>query len=217
MNFTRICVGSKIGALTGFVSDDTGSWLGLSAFHVLSGSNRIIDPFDDKVEVFNRETGKWLQLGTTVDGRYYQGDGTDANFGILDFAFFQIFNSFKDRIKFNLTAIALSQYLADSNKADLANKHVFGYSVIDQMEVVGRIRKIYYIGQNNRFDVEIDMTNGRTNEGDSGMLWRDEYGHPLFMHIRGNSTNDSTKSYGTFLDRIVRDRTFYGYDAGLVL
>ncbi len=50
MSFKRICVGSKVGALSGFVSADNGTYFGLSAFNVLSGSNREIDPFDDKVE-----------------------------------------------------------------------------------------------------------------------------------------------------------------------
>jgi len=217
MNFKRICVGAKAGALTGFVSSDNGSYFGLSAFHVLSGSNRVIDPFDDKVEVFNMETNRWLQFGTTIDGRYYKGDGTINNFGILDYAYFDMFSTFKDRIKNNLTLINVSQFLYNINKLTLKDRIVFGYSVIDEKEIVGKLSNIFYEGPNNRFDVEIEITSGHTNEGDSGMLWRDEYNQPFLMHIRGNTNNNSTKSYATFLDRIIGHRTFYNYEERLTI
>lgn len=217
MNYKRICVGSKVGALSGFVSNDNGMYLGLSAFHVLSGSNREIDPFDDKVEVFNVETRRWLQLGTTIDGRYYKGDGSFNNFGILDYAYFEMFNSFYDRIKNNLIEEVLSHHLSSPNKLSLRNLPVFGYSVIDEKEILGRIANVFYQGNNNRFDLEIDVLEGHTHEGDSGILWKDEYGKPLSMHIRGNLANYSTKSYCTFFDRIIKERTFYIYDERLTM
>lgn len=217
MNFERICVGSKAGALSGFVSSDHGNYWGLSAFHVLSGSNREIDPFDDIVEVFDLATSSWLQFGTTIDGRYYKGDGTVDNFGILDYAYFEMFSSFYDRIKQNLVNVALSQYLFSSNKSTLKEMQVFGYSVIEEREIKGRITNVFCQTQNNRFDVEIDISEGHTYEGDSGMLWRDENRQPILMHIRGNSANYSTKSYSTFFDRIIRERAFYIYDERLAV
>jgi hypothetical protein len=204
VNFNRILVGSNVGALTGFVRFPDNTLCGLSAFHVLSGSDRKIDPYDDIVEIRNTSSNRWLKFGYTVEGTFYKGKGADDDFGLLDFAYFEIYNSFIIRVRENLREIKLSEYLNLKPCSEMTGLKVFGYSAVDDKVVNGTIENIHFSSQANRYDVVIELENSFTQEGDSGMLWKDESGDALFMHLRGNSSNSATKSYASFMSRILK-------------
>ncbi|MEA5403241.1 hypothetical protein VB776_09970 [Arcicella sp. DC2W] len=212
MNFVRIKVGSKVGALAGFVSKPDGSIVGLSAFHVLSGSNRQIDPFDDIVDIRDEEQQKWVEFGITKEGIYSRGNATDRDFGVLDFAFFQLNPSLLERVEKNLNEIPISHFLEMKILTEMENEMVFGYSVINESRIVGQISKVFYTGSHNLFDAEIEIIEGSTEDGDSGILWKDANGRALLMHIRGNSDNNTFKSYGTFINRIIANNKLFEWE-----
>ncbi len=207
MSGLRVRVQNKAGSVTGFISRNGSTPLGLSAFHVLAGANRIIDIFSDTVQTLDKN-GSWQAIGRTLRGSLGRGSGIDNDFGIIDFA---VFEGLDDR--------ALLQYLGNevvvhpantlNNAQTLINQNVFGYSVIDAIRISGIVKQVHCSVGNLLFDISIEITNGYTHEGDSGMLWVDSNNRALAMHIHGNKNNYAKLSYGTFLHRIVGKDQFF--------
>jgi hypothetical protein len=206
MDYNRLLVGSNIGALTCFIGKSCNKIYGLSAFHVLSGENRIIDIDQDIVKIKDNSSGDWIEFGRTVEGRFSAGLGNRQNFGILDYAIFQIANPFIPRIQNQLKDLSLSRLLEYPDINGIKGKNVYGFSVTNENYVKGRIAEIFYENKSGqKFDAVIELApNFSTNTGDSGMLWKDEAGEALFMHIRGNDLTNARFSFSTNVSRITK-------------
>ena len=202
MNFKKLLVGSKTGNLTCFIATSPEKFYGLSAFHVLRGSDNSVSD-EEIVKIRNSQTSRWVQFGRTHDGRYYRGSAQYGDFGKLDYATFELMASFKPRIFNNIKKINLSEFLFFSDFNHIIGKKVFGYSVENNSWVSGEIKKIHHkVNDFKLFDVVIELDNSKfLYVGDSGMLWKDEKGNALFMHTDGIDSI-SNISFCTFINRI---------------
>lgn len=205
MNFEKLCVSSNtVGALTGFVSFPDNSIVGLSAFHVLSGKDRTINPSDDIVQVFDHQINDWRPFGRTIKGTYSAGNGLLHDFGLLDFGYFELSMSDRNLIQTHRKPIHLSRYFFSGSYAPPVGLRVNAYSIMGECVIYGHITHVYFQGIRDKYDVVIEFDeNSFTYQGDSGILWKDEFGDALCMHLRGNSTSNSTQSFSSFMNRIL--------------
>ncbi len=202
MNFFRLNVDNKVGCLTCFAQSSENSVLGLSAFHVLTGVNSLID--NDVVKTKNEKTYKWIKFGVAYDGRCWNGTGQHGDYGKLDYAIFKLYPFFLIKIKDNLKSISLSPLLDLSNPNNIEGQEVYGFSSTNKCFIRGKVSSVYHqVNQEIKFDTAIEVLDGMfVNEGDSGMLWRDKNGCALFMHTHSNKNNYGELSYGSFISRI---------------
>ncbi len=216
MNYRRIETSSQVGALTGYIVREN-QLFGMSAFHVLIGSYGVNHPYGVSVRIRDTLNSEWINSGVTYWGFCFAGEGTMGNFGLLEYALFRVNNTLRQIIEPHLNPIHLSAELFNRDDFNhLIGLEVFGYSVINDQRVEGFINSINYTGQQNRYDVEIYLTRGTLEEGDSGMLWKDALGNALLMHIFGNSRFNATKSFSTLMNRILSERFIYEYDNQLI-
>jgi hypothetical protein len=201
MKFNRLLIEGNIGTLTSFVSDQN-DFYGLSAFHVLRGNDGNID--DEDIIKIQNTTGRWINFGKTKYGRYESGNGQYGNFGKLDYAIFELHPTFKRRISNNIIELPISNLFQFTNLNRMIGSKVQAYSEENQKWISGIIKDIHHrINPQKLFDVIIQIENGiRTFKGDSGMLWKDEFGHALFMHTNGGQRNEIGFSYCTIISRI---------------
>lgn len=203
MRFNRLLIDNKIGTLTAFVSNYENDLFGLSAFHVLRGRNNSID--DEEIIQIRNTTGRWIKFGRTKHGQYDTGSGQYGNFGKLDYAIFKLQPVFKKRIENKLKAMPMSELFQFNNIKQIIGTKVQAFSEENQDWISGTISDIHHETSTGKlFDVKIEINNGITTiNGDSGMLWKDEYGHALFMHTDGGVTNRIGYSYCTIISRII--------------
>lgn len=206
MEYQRISVDDLSGAITCFAIRGRGELLGMSAFHVLSGEDKQIDKvlYTDVVELQNNELGEWVSFGHTIEGEYFEGNRMDGDFGLMDYALFHLEKPFIDRIDKFKKPLNISKFLFEKNPSFLKGVEVFGYSVMYKKNVTGFIDRTHFSGIKHNYDIVIKLSGMDVlSEGDSGMLWRDEKGEALAMHIGGNDKYRASNSYSTLMDRIV--------------
>ncbi|PHR94010.1 MAG: hypothetical protein COA80_12915 [Leeuwenhoekiella sp.] len=203
MRFQRLLIEGKLGTLTCFVSNSRNDFFGLSAFHVLRGNDNRVD--DEEIIKILNHTGRWVNFGKTKYGEYNTGQGQYGNFGKLDYGIFELHPSFKRRISNRLTPLMTSSLFQFDNLEHILGTRVQAYSEENQNWIYGEIVDIHHkFNSTKLFDVLIRMDLGtRTYEGDSGMLWRDEYGDALFMHTNRHNVSGFHYSYGTIISRII--------------
>ncbi len=202
MRFQRLLVEGKIGTLTCFVSNSRNDFFGLSAFHVLRGNDNRVDD-EDIIKILNH-TGRWVNFGKTKYGQYNSGQGQYGNFGKLDYGIFELHPGFKRRISNRLSPLMTSNLFQFNNLKQIIGTRVKAYSEVNQNWIYGEIVDIHHKFNNRKlFDVLIKMDAGtRTFDGDSGMLWKDEFGDALFMHTNRHNINEFHYSYSTIISRI---------------
>jgi hypothetical protein len=202
MRFQRLLVEDNIGTLTCFVSNSNNDFYGLSAFHVLRGNDNRVDD-EDLIKILN-DTGRWINFGKTKFGQYDTGKGQYGNFGKLDYAIFELNPSFKRRITNRLSPLMTSNLFNFNNIEHIIGTRVKAYSEENKTWIYGVIVDIHHKFNNLKlFDVLIQIDPGAsTYKGDSGMLWRDEFGDALFMHTNRNKIKGINYSYSTIISRI---------------
>lgn len=198
MRFRRIEVGGCVGAITGFVERNN-IFYGLSAYHVLSGNDRQINPYEDIAYYYDSSNKNWKMFGHTYSGIFCQGNNES---GYLDYALIDIIPNIRDNIRVDLIRNNVITY-----NNILIGMPVKSYSVINEGDIFGIIS-----GKNVKgFDLSISL-NGTTHRGDSGLLWKDNYGNAISMHLRGNRADYADISYGSLLSRILNENdTFYTF------
>jgi len=214
MKFKRLLVENKRCTLTGFVSNSELDLFGLSTFHSLKGNDREVKDLDI-VEIFNHDTNRWLKFGRTINGIYKSGSGQYGNFGKLDFAIFELKESFERRIPDRLNRLNLSNLFQFNDLSQIIGYRVKAYSEESRIWIYGYIDEMHFKDVRSRrlYDIKIKLDPGfMTFPGDSGMLWLDDFGDALGMHTDGKAySNGDAFSFATILSRILEPNNYLIY------
>jgi len=207
MNFIRIMNGPSIGSLTSFAYDINEVLYGLSAAHVLLGENNDADPYDI-IRIRNIESNRWINAGVLIKSVYSNGLNKASDFGTVDAGIFQLNDSFKNKIKSKLKTLTFSKYL-EGNPNVMLGITLYSYSPMQEKKIRGKVVDIFYKTSDRyprKFDLIIEnLDNGiLTRGGDSGIIWKDNRGKAVAMHIRGDKITNRF-SYSTFIDRVTRN------------
>ncbi len=198
MNADFIAIRSfdKLGILTCFAIFSKSGIIrlyGISAAHVLLGSDRMAG-LKDAIDVFHsNEHLRWIEDAGLLEKAYFiNGTGIAPELGLLDAGSFLIKPKVADLIKDRITKLKYSQ--------KLKNTIVYGYSVQSNLTLKAVVSDVIHYSSkfDLNFDLEISFMNGGTHEGDSGMLSRTQNGSAVAMHVYG----DARHTYTTFINRI---------------
>ena len=91
----------------------------------------------------------------------------------------------------------------------MLGKTLYSYSPMQEKKIRGKVVDIFYKTSDRyprKFDLIIEnLDNGiLTRGGDSGIIWKDNRGKAVAMHIRGDKITNRF-SYSTFIDRVTRN------------
>lgn len=215
MRLERLRVGNKYGAITAYCQFPDGYFGGLSAAHVLQGSDGRLTP-NDEVEVWDAQNRVW-EIGPPGEKLIYEkGTGKNRGFGVIDTGLFPFNDVLNNRLQATsgLKPLALSPLLRNKAEQNLLGQHVFGFSVQYETRLVGKVVKVHEVvnlrnRKTNRktgyaCDVVIEILRANaTTKGDSGILWYDEDDHAFAMHFGGFKRRSGPKfAMATFMDRV---------------
>jgi len=207
MNYHRITVGIKTGAVTAFASDPYGNLFGLTAAHVLAGGDNQVIP-QDTVRIWDN-FNNWIHCGNAFAKTWLMGRLHPNDYGIIDAGLFSINFRIQQCFANSLKPLGYSPWLNENPRRNLINRDVKGYSVSGQATltpVLGKITGVQTMynlhGNPVGCDLVISIKLGNTNEGDSGMLWLDTQGNALALHFAGAPGVNSITSLATFVNRV---------------
>lgn len=180
---------------------------GVSAAHVLLGANKKPD-YTDRISIYNSSSSpSFSPAGITEKAIYINGIGEHPNWGILDAGCFLFNRKYREYLMPRIVPLKRSSRL--DRIESLENMNVYGYSVQNEERLKGVVEKAFVTVKNKtlKFDLAIRFVNGKTEEGDSGMLWKSQNGSAVAMHIYGNSIY----SFATIITRVRQalDLSFY--------
>lgn len=200
MRFNRLLVDDQIGALSAFATLGDNKLFGISANHVLSGSDGNLQTSD---RVFARDlaTGDWVDIGFGNIGYNFPGlQQPPWSYGVFDIGIFEI--------KVNrippINQLEINQSIQNGRYDELTGLHVFSYSVMDDRVISGIVSGVFMRSLSGTpFDLIIESDDGDylTKKGDSGVLWTDVEGAAIGVHIYGFN-NPSKFSYCVLIDRV---------------
>lgn len=200
---------SKLGTLTGF-GISNGDIYGISCAHVIWGSDRLIEP-PDKIKMWHSQREEWIHIGAARSIIYERGKGYLPHFGFLDAGLFNIELNTLKKYAFSKTEQPYYDFSNVENiPALLQGKKIFGKGAISG-ETEGIISGVFMqdiLGTGIKADLLIESFDGAslTQPGDSGMLWVDEEGKALGVHIMGENRGPNVPSrisLATFVHRII--------------
>jgi hypothetical protein len=198
------------GILTCFAKTN-GTYYGISCDHVIAGEDGIINAKD--ILRFWHENN-WHEIGIGHQGYTTKGNGELPDFGVMDSGLIKINSSWLiEKLK---SCKLLSYYNMKNEKSifSLIGTRVTGNSFTGEVLnglVTGVLQRPYDDRDSHSFYsdivIESEDNSGLTLKGDSGLLWKDQNGKAIAMHIGGynqnEETNRSSTAVGCFICRLV--------------
>lgn len=177
---TRLVVEGQTGTLTGFLKGEDDKIYGLSAYHVITAKQNLVKRPGQVTEMYFEELRKYCPVGNAFDGFYKYDEGMRTKY--YDYGRFIINTQLKDQIENCLTE--------NRSRIPQRGERVIGYSESGLRNVYGIIVEFNFEG----WDVVIRFEGSTTDEGDSGMLWRDVHGNAIALHCRREIHNNRSCS-----------------------
>lgn len=187
MNLHSLLVGTQNGSLACFGRTSANLVCGISCAHVLTGTDGYLNtPGEpDIVRIWDSESSKLVECGKTIAVHR-------SSPPVIDCGIFQYSPSFAQNLIPKLKFLALNNDLFFSPQA-LLNAKVHAYSGPRNIVLRGKVIQTSYAP----WDFIIRNEDGLGfMRGDSGMLWLDENGSAVAIHIAGDTMHQpSTYSY----------------------
>ncbi|WP_114748928.1 hypothetical protein [Pleomorphovibrio marinus] len=202
MNFRKIYAAGE-GTLTGYVRRN-GKFFGLTTFHITFGE--VYYGYGSKIrfDIFNTITKIWHLFGFLNEDLPVNTDNNRR----MDYSFIEVEAKFFERISNCLYDCHFLDSINLGRTGKLIGLFVKGFSTVHNMKIRGMVDAYNLYEDGKHYDVRIILHDGRTDEGDSGMLWSDLSNNGLCMHIAGKDSNGIKYSYGIFLDQIINKDNF---------
>ncbi len=196
MNLKSILVGAKNGTLGCFARTGNNLFCGLSCAHVLAGSDGLFDPqgAPDIVRVWDAQAQALVECGQTLAIHR-------SSPPVVDCGIFQYAAPFVQQLVPQLKFLPLNTDIFHAPE-NLIDQELRAFSGPRNLWLHGTVVQVF---QPN-WDFIIRSTDGLGfMNGDSGMMWLDENGHAVAMHVAGDTAHQpSLFSYSTVAYRLLQ-------------
>ncbi len=203
MNLYSILVGTQNGTLSCFARTSANIYCGVSCAHVLAGSDGLFNPKSnpDIVRIWDEKMQTLVECGQTLAIHR-------SSPPVVDCGIFQYAASFVQQLAPKLRFLPLNTDIFHYPK-NLVGKDLKAFSGPRNLWLHGTVVQV---SQPN-WDFVIRSSDGLGfMSGDSGMMWLDENGQAVAMHVAGDTSHKpSLFSYSTVAYRILQhlDVTLY--------